>query len=546
MTALNSLGRPVASRRPEPLSPGKAVTALAFRQVRRGALAITVVAAGMSVLVAVTYDEVVRAGQQGMSLSALAGSPAIRTLFGEPAALEDPGGFTVWRTGTFVAVLLGVWGLLAATRITRGEEDSGRWDLLLAGRVPRSGVVRRNVGVLVAAMGVSGGAVAVALVAAGTDPAGAVLHGAGLAFLGAFFVGVGGLTAQVFPARAAASGAAVAVLGASLLLRMVGDGVTALAWARWLTPFGLVELTRPYDTGRWLPLLVLAAAAGLLTVVIPFAATRRDLRGGWLAPATGRAPRLALLGSMPGFAVRRTLRPLAGWSAGVAAYFLLIGLIAESMTDFLADNPRFADLAAQAGFAGLGTVGGYAATLFALLAIPVGVFTAVRIAAIAAAETDRLLTLLYAGPVTRRASSGAEVLAAAGGAVVLTLVAGLATWAGTAIVGAGLSVGGALAGSLNVLPVAALCLGAAVFALGLLPRAVAWIGALPAVGGFLLLVLAVDAGAPAWVVKLSPFAHLAAVPDEAPDWVGAAGMMAVALALCVAGIGAYERRDLRG
>jgi len=541
MTALDSVARPGA-----PASPGKAVTALALRQVRRPALVVTVLAAGMSVLVATTYDNVMATGGQAASLAALAGNPAIRTLFGEPTALDDPGGFTVWRTGTFLAVLIGVWGLLAATRITRGQEDAGHWDLLLAGRVPLHGVVRRHVTVLAAATGVAGAAVAVALVAAGTDPGGAMLHGAGLATLGVFFVGVAGLTAQVFPARAVASGGAVAVLGASLLLRMVGDGVSALAWARWLTPFGLLELTRPYDTGRWLPLLVLAAAAVLLVAVVPAAAKRRDLRGGWLAPATGRAPRLALLGSVYGFAVRRTVRPLAGWSAGVAAYFLLIGLIAKSMTDFLADNPRFADLAAQAGFAGLGRVEGYAATLFALLAVPVGVFTAVRIAASAAAETDRLLTPLYAGPVTRRASAGAEMLAAAGGAVVLTLVAGLATWAGTAIVGAGLSLGRALAGCLNVLPVVALCLGAAVFALGVLPRAVAGIGALPAVGGFLLLVLAVDAGAPAWVVKLSPFAHLAAVPDQAPDWAGVAGMMAISVALCVVGVGAYERRDLRG
>ena len=218
--------------RPAPVSPGTAVTALALRQVRRGALVVTVLAAGMSVLVAATYEKVVGDGEQAAALAALAGNPAIRTLFGDPAALDDPGGFTVWRTGTFVAVLLGVWGLLAVTRITRGEEDSGRWDLLLAGRVPLSRVVRRHVAVLTVVMGVAGGAVAVALVAAGTDPAGAVLHGAGLAVLGVFFVGVAGLTAQVFPARAAASGAAVAVLGASLLLRMVGDGVTALAWTR--------------------------------------------------------------------------------------------------------------------------------------------------------------------------------------------------------------------------------------------------------------------------------------------------------------------------
>ncbi|MEK8110427.1 hypothetical protein NKG94_51120 [Micromonospora sp. M12] len=40
-------------------------------------------------------------------MAALARNPAIRTLFGEPVALDQPGGFTVWRTGTVLAVLLG-------------------------------------------------------------------------------------------------------------------------------------------------------------------------------------------------------------------------------------------------------------------------------------------------------------------------------------------------------------------------------------------------------------------------------------------------------
>jgi len=97
-----------------------------------------------------------------------------------------------------------------------------------------------------------------------------------------------------------------------------------------------------------------------------------------------------------------------------------------------------------------------------------------------------------------------------------------------------------------VLPVAALCLGAAVFALGVVPSAVAWVGALPAAGGFLLKVIADSTGAPAWVGELSPFAHLALVPAEAPDWPGTIGMLTVAVALCAAGLRAYQRRDLRG
>jgi ABC-2 type transport system permease protein len=94
--------------------------------------------------------------------------------------------------------------------------------------------------------------------------------------------------------------------------------------------------------------------------------------------------------------------------------------------------------------------------------------------------------------------------------------------------------------------VVALCLGAAVLALGFAPHAVAALGAAPAAGGFLLLVLAESVGAPVWVSRLSPFAHLAPVPLSAPDWIGATAMMAIAAALGFLGLAGYRRRDQRG
>jgi ABC-2 type transport system permease protein len=524
--------------------PGAAVTGLAVRQVYRGALVVVALPAGMSALVAGTYRGTVGTTLDASSLAALAANPAIRTLFGPPAALDTPGGFTVWRTGTVLAVLVGVWGLLAATRLTRGEEDAGRWDLLLAGRLPIAAVVARQLAVLVAAMVLAGVAVTVALLATGTGGAGAVLFGTGIAAVGTFFVGAGGLAGQVWPARSPATGAAVALLGAGLLARMVGDGVDRLSWLRWLSPFGLVELSGPYATNRWTPVLVLIVGAVAVVAAAP-AAARRDLRGGWFRPTVGRAPRLALLGSVPAFAVRRLLRPLLGWSLGIGAYCLLIGLIARSMTEFLTGNARFADAAAQAGFAGLSTVEGYAGTFFALLAVPVGVFTAVRLAAFAADETARRLTLLYAQPVTRRTLAGAEAASAGGGAVLLALVAGGALWAGSAVSGAGLELADALAGAVNALPIALLCLAAAVFAVGVAPRLVGALGSLPAAGGFLWLVIAESVGAPGWVATLSPYAHLAPVPAQPPNWAGAATMLAIAAALTATGLWAYQRRDLR-
>lgn len=528
-----------------PTAPGRAVTGLATRQLRRPALVVAAVTAGMSTLVVTTYTRTVGDATAAQALAALAGNPAIRTLFGEPVALDTAGGFTVWRTGTVLAVLLTTWGALATTRLTRGAEEAGRWDLLLAGRLTLASVLGRHLAVLTAAMASTGIVLAGALAAAGTPTDGAVLHATGLALAGLVAVAAAACAAQVFPTRAGASGAALAFLGVGLLARMVGDGVPALAWLRWLPPYGPLALTRPYRDDHWTPLLVLAVTAAVLTYAAMALAGKRDIRAGLLRPPAGRAPRRWLLGSVDAFAVRRMLRPLAGWSTGIGAYFLLIGLLADSLTGFLTDNPRFAYLAAQAGFAGLDTVEGYTATLFALLTIPIGAFATARLTAFAAAETAGRLTLLHAGPVTRARLLTAEVATTVAAATALATVAAVATWVGTKVVGADLPLAAALAGTANVLPVALLGAAAATLALGLAPHTVATIGMLPTAGGFLFKVTADSVHAPAWVGWLSPFAHLAPVPAAAPNWTAAAVMLAVAGAVIGAGIRAYQRRDLR-
>lgn len=521
-----------------------AVVHLALRQTWRGALVVVGLTGAMTAVVAAGHRTTVGDDLDAQALAALAASPAIRTLFGEPVALDGAGGFTVWRTGTALAVLLAAWSFLGVVRVTRGEEDAGRWDLLLAGRVGLPTLVSRHVTVVVAADLIAGAAAAGALVAAGTAVSGAVLHGLGLALVGVAFAGTGAVAAQLLPSRGAAVGATAAVLGLALLARMIADGVEALAWGRWATPFGLLALSRPYAEEDPLPLVVLGVLAVVPIAVAPVLAARRDLRGAWISTPTHRRPRPWLLGSPWSFAARRALRPLAGWATGITAYFLLIGLLAASVPAFLRDNPRFAELAGAAGFSGLVRVEGYAAALFALLAVPLGVFAAVRMAALAHDEVAGRLWLVLTGPVRRRTLLLAEVVATVLGAALLAVVAGTATGLGAAVVGAPLTLPAAVAGTLNVLPVAVLCLGAAAAALGWAPRAVAALGALPAVGGFLLHVLAESTGAPDRVRAISPFAHLAAVPDQPPDRAGLVVLTLVGVALGLVGLAGYARRDL--
>ncbi|MET0763866.1 MAG: hypothetical protein ABWY29_03315 [Blastococcus sp.] len=543
MTVGTTTAAAPVERRVQPAAP--VVTRIVARLLRRGTIVVATLCAALPAIVVVQYRGL--AGLLGAdSLARLAESPAIRTLFGPPVALDDPGGFTVWRTGTVLTVLTGVWTALAGTRITRGEEEAGRWDLLLAGRIGLRTLVQRSLLVALGAAVLIGAAVTAGLLSVGADPMGSVLFGAVIGGTGMMGGALGVLAAQVLPERRSASGLAVGVVLAGLLLRMVADGMPAAAWLHWVSPFGLVGRVAPFAADRALPLVVFAALVIAPSVAAVLLAGGRDVGAGWLGSRDVVRPRGRPLASLQAFAIRRTRRPLLVWGLGIAAYFLLIGLLATSLTEFLRENPVFVQMASAAGFATLVSVQGYVAAIFALLAVPIGGFAAGRIAATEVDETSGRLPLLLSRPVGRVRWALTEAAAVATAAVLLAAVAALATWAGAAAVGAPLSLPEALAGTLSVVPVALLCLGAALAALGWAPQAVLAIGILPAAGGYLLLVFAQTFRWPHWVLDLSPFAHLAPVPAEPLDVAGTLGMLLVAVLLGAAGVTRYARRDLRG
>lgn len=523
---------------------GRSVGWLAVGQMRRGALIVAAICAGMSGLVAAQYQSTFRGEMSQSAVQALADNPAIRVLFGPALALDDPGGFTVWRTGTPVMILAGVWLMLAAIRLTRGEEDSGRWDLLLSGRLRTLDVVARYLSAVVGAAMLISATIGVAMLATGTEPAGAIVYAAAVLGVIATFGMVGLAAAQLFPSRPSVVSVAVGVLFSALLLRMLADGVNALAFLAWLTPFGLVSRAAPYADNRLLPLAVLALFVTIAAVVALTAARSRDVGGGWVAVRSHRAPRSHLLGSVAGFAVRRAVRPTLGWVTGIGAYFVIIGALIASILDFFAANPRFGELAAAAGVGGLDSATGFAAALFSLLAIPAGLYAATRLAAVVAEERAGRAVLVLAAPVLRSRVLGVEIGVAAAGVLLLHGGAAVAMWTGAVLTGAPLGFTDAVAGAMNTAPVSGLALGAAVLAVGWIPNAVTAVGALPVAGGFALNIVADSAGAPVWVAYLSPFAHVAATPATAPNWPAVVVFVGIAATMAVIGVLGYRRRDV--
>lgn len=125
------------------------------------------------------------------------------------------------------------------------------------------------------------------------------------------------------------------------------------------------------------------------------AARRRDVGGALVTVRTSRPPRVQLLGSLGGFAIRRALRPTTAWAIGIGVCFFIVGAMTASVLELFEQNRCFADLAAAAGFAGLDSANRFAAALFSLLAIPTGLYAATRLATMVADEKARRWTPIF-------------------------------------------------------------------------------------------------------------------------------------------------------
>jgi ABC-2 type transport system permease protein len=469
---------------------------------------------------------------------------AVRFLYGVPHNLVTVGGYVSWRVGGGGAMFAGVWGIVAAVRAFRGEEDSGRMELVLAAPLSRLQAYLSILAGLAVEAGLLWLVLAVGLAAPGLAAGQSAYLALALVATGAVFVGVGALASQVLPSRRLALMAASGLFVAALLARVVADTASGAGWLRWATPLGWAEEMRAF-TGPRPAVVVLpaAATAGLLAAAVVIA-VRRDLGTGLIETRDAAPADLRLLGSPTANALRGERATLTAWAAGVALFALIVGSLASSFnhTSIPASLRQQLHKLGASVVTPAGAVGLY--FLFGALAF--SLFCCAQVGAARREESEGRLETLFALPVGRRPWLAGRIALAAAGSVLLAVVAGVAAWAGAAGQGAGLSFGRVLEASFNCLPAALLFLGLATLAFTAWPRAGPGIGYALVGTAFVWQLVGAILSVPSWTLGISPFNHIGLVPAQ-PFRAGAAALMlAVAAAALALADWCFRRRDLTG
>lgn len=521
-----------------------ATVRLTVRLVRRGALVLAAVLAAYVVIEVQAFEAGYPDAASRELVFALAQDPVLRVLQGLPAS-SSIAGLVLWDAGWILQLVVAVWMIATTGRLLRGDEESGRAELVLAGPVSERGVLLAQLGVMLGTGALAGSAVAVALAASGCAVVGSVQFGALVAGVAATAVAMTAVLSQVLATRGRVVGTAATLLGAALVVRMVANSAASREWLAWFTPLGWNDQLRPYGEDRPLALLVPVGVVTALAVVAVVLRRRRDLGAG--LGREGRARSVSLgLSSPIAFAARTTAWTLVAWMAGLASYGVVAGGLLPSLEDFIEPGGTYEEMLEAFGMELGDLERGFVGFMGMVLGVVVCVYAAWRIGAARLEEATARLEHLLVRPVQRWRWLGGHVLLAVASVLLLATTSGAAIWAGAAAVGADLALGDAFASVYNTLPAVAVFLGVAVLLLGIVPRLTVPVGASAPLLLYVLQVVGPPLEWPDWVLSLSPFHHLGNAPLDPVSTTAAVAMVAIGLAAGIAGAIAFQRRDVIG
>lgn len=498
----------------------------------------------------VSYVKLYKTAGQRHALAATYGtSKAASALFGPAPQLQTVSGFTIFKISMTLMILGAVWGLLTSTRLLRGEEDSGRWDLLLCGQTTRRAATAQVIAGLGAGLVTLWAVTAIITVLSGLQSSVQIGVGPSLYFslamvaTAATFLAVGALTSQLAATRRRAASYGAVFLGVSYGVRLIADAGVGLHGLIWASPLGWVEQLQPLTSPQPLALLPITAFTASLAVVAVQLAGGRDAGASVVADRDHGEAHLGLLYGPSGLAVRSMRATVIGWWVAIGLSALMYGFIAKSTGATVSGSVK--EVLSKLGATGTGAAAVFG-ICFLLEAILIGFVAAGQVTTARSEESEGMLDHFVVRPVSRSVWLGGRLLVALVVLALAGIAAGVFGWLGAASQHTGLSFTSMLEAGVNLVPPAIVVLGIGVLTIGIRPRATSIVVYTVLVWSLLIVMVGGFGTVSHWVLDTSVFHHMASAPSVPPNWEANGIMIGIGVAAALVGGLAFRRRDLQG
>jgi len=481
----------------------------------------------------------------------LGANTGMAALLGTPHDLSTVSGYANWNTLGILTLIGSVWAFLLATKYFRGEEESGRSELLLTGQTTARQAAGSTLLGLSIDLGVLYVVVAIAFIGIGK------YHGVGYSTQSALFfalaavsgaavfLAVGAFTSQLMPTRTRATTTAAGILAVSFILRAVAD-TTSERWLLNLTPLGWIERLQPLVGSRPIWLLPVFGLVALLYIATVWIAGKRDLGDSVFADHDTADPRTGLLNTPLQTAIRLTRAASIGWLAAITFSGYLYGSLTKSVAQTLNGQSKglHKALAKIETTDRISIATLFLGVIFLLLIAVIMAYAASAIGKVREDEAEGYLDNFLVQPVSRLKWLSGRVLLIALTAIVICFFASLGVWAGQASQHVGIPIHVLLEAGANMIAPALFTLGAGVFTFGIMPRRTTLVAYCVLGWSFLVTLIASGTNLSHWILDTSILHQITLAPAVNPNWTVDSVIIGLAVLLSILGMVLFNMRDL--
>lgn len=522
-----------------------------FRRALKGAVIIGLLAGSMIALQAVGYYESYpdKAAQTAFATS-LKSAPSLGILYGASEDLDHGvNGYVVYRVVSFMSLIVAVWGLMSMTKLLRGNEEDGRWEVIRSGNTTaRSSTFHVAAGFSYAFVLAFAISLAITLVIGNMPtiqmPAGmAVLTNLAIFAPAMVFASAGIFVSQLAITRRRALLYGLIPLLAAYLARGVGNTDPGREWLLNWTPFGWNQLIDPVISPQpwWLLLF------GILAVVFFVAGvllSRRDLGSSIIKESSIVKSRYFLLGGAGRFALRQNFWVFAGWAAATFAMTAIIANVITIAAQATADSPALSKSVSalanntddiKIAFLGAGLV-------FVVMVLMIMATTI--IASIRGDEAKQYLDNILVQPRHRTSWLITRLCIGGGITLLISVVSGLIILGVGSSQNLGLEFGKVMSLAVAMTGTVAFLLGLGTLIYGVLPRMAVITMYILISWSFVIDLISSVVKLDDWVMRSSLFHYLSFNLAGWPDWETFAWLVGIGIGMAAIGVILFTRRDI--
>lgn len=501
----------------------------------------------LTLVIAQAYTELTPTEQERQVMAETMRNPAVTAMFGPGYGLDDYtyGAMMGHQMLLFTALAVAIMSILLVARHTRGDEENGRIEMLRSLPVGRLSNLSATLTALFGAnvlLAMAAGLGMYALGIESIDLAGSLLYGAALGATGIFFAAITALFAQLSESSRGTIGYSFAFFLLAYLIRAIGDvGNEALSW---FSPFGWIVRSQAYVNNYWWPIGLTVAAALAIAALALYLNSIRDLAAGLIPAKPGRKTASAFLQSPLGLALRLQRTGIIAWAAGIFILGASYGSVMGDLETYLESMELLREMLPPVE--GLSLTEQFIPMLMSVMAMVSAIPVLLMILKLRGEEKMGRTEHLLARAVSRSGMLGSYLLIALAISFLMQLLAALGLWsAGAAVMDDPVSFGVIFNAAMAYLPALWVMIGVAVLMIGLVPQGVGltwlYLGY-----SFLVVYLGGLLQFPNWLARLSPFGNVPQLPVEGLDFTKLSILSVLALALILAGLTGYKKRDVLG